>query len=144
MSTSANNVIFGLAGTFASGKDSLARHLEEKFNIKHISTGDIVRIYAQEKYGSIERPVLYKMANELRETKGNPTDTLQYGLMRELLPDTIRLVHERIGAIVLFDGLEKQLVDGAGLRARATTGIARWRRNARQCIGESRIWHTRY
>lgn len=70
MSTLANPVIYGLAGTFASGKDSLARHLEEKFAIKHISTGDIVRTYAQEKYGSIERPILYKMANELRDTKG--------------------------------------------------------------------------
>lgn len=69
MSILAKPLIIGLAGTFASGKDSLARHLEEKFNIKHISTGDIVRTYAQEKYGSIERPVLYKMANELRETK---------------------------------------------------------------------------
>lgn len=69
MSTLAKPLIIGLAGTFASGKDSLARHLEEKFSIKHISTGDIVRTYAQEKYHSIERPVLYKMANELRETK---------------------------------------------------------------------------
>lgn len=70
MSTSAKPIIVGLAGTFASGKDSLARHLEEKFSIKHISTGDIVRTYAQEKYGSIERPVLYKTANELREARG--------------------------------------------------------------------------
>ena len=71
MSILAKPVIYGLAGTFASGKDSLARYLEEKFAIKHISTGDIVRTYAQEKYGSIERPVLYKMANELRDTKGS-------------------------------------------------------------------------
>lgn len=70
MNTLAKPLIIGLAGTFASGKDSLARHLEEKFNIKHISTGDIVRTYAQEKYGSIERPVLYKTANELRDAKG--------------------------------------------------------------------------
>lgn len=70
MSTSAKPIIIGLAGTFASGKDSLARHLEEKFSIKHISTGDIVRTFAQEKYGSIERPVLYKTANELRESRG--------------------------------------------------------------------------
>ena len=70
MSTSANYRIIGLAGTFASGKDSLARYLEEKFLIKHISTGDIVREFAQEKYGSIERPVLYKTANELREERG--------------------------------------------------------------------------
>ncbi|MCA9309005.1 AAA family ATPase [Candidatus Saccharibacteria bacterium] len=70
MSTSAKLVTIGLAGTFASGKDSLGRFLEEKHNIKHISTSDIVRTYAQEKYGSIERPVLYKMANELRDTRG--------------------------------------------------------------------------
>lgn len=70
MSTLAKPLIIGLAGTFASGKDSLARHLEEKFNIKHISTGDIVRTYAQANYGSIERPILYKMANELRDTQG--------------------------------------------------------------------------
>jgi len=69
MSTSAKPLLIGLAGTFASGKDSLARFLEEKYNIKHISTGDIVRTYAQEKYGSIERPILYKTANELRDTK---------------------------------------------------------------------------
>lgn len=62
--------IIGLAGTFASGKDSLARFLEEKFRIKHISTSDIVREFAQEKYGSIERPILYKTANELRESRG--------------------------------------------------------------------------
>lgn len=62
--------IIGLAGTFASGKDSLARFLEEKYRIKHISTSDIVRELAQAKYGSIERPVLYKTANELRETRG--------------------------------------------------------------------------
>lgn len=68
MSTSAK--IIGLAGTFASGKDSLARFLEEKYKIKHVSTSDIVREFAQEKYGSIERPVLYKTANELRETRG--------------------------------------------------------------------------
>lgn len=62
--------IIGLAGTFASGKDSLARFLEEKYYIKHVSTSDIVREFAQEKYGSIERPILYKTANELRETRG--------------------------------------------------------------------------
>jgi dephospho-CoA kinase len=63
-------IIIGLAGTFASGKDSLARYLEERFSIKHISTGDIVREFAQEQYGSVERPVLYRTANELRSQRG--------------------------------------------------------------------------
>lgn len=64
MSTSAK--IFGLAGTFSSGKDSLAYFLEENYGVKHISTSDILRELAQEKYGSIERPILYKTADELR------------------------------------------------------------------------------
>jgi len=68
MSTSPR--IIGLAGTFASGKDSLAEFLETKYKIKHVSTSDIVREFAQQKYGSIERPVLYKTANELREARG--------------------------------------------------------------------------
>lgn len=70
MNTSAKPIIIGLAGTFASGKDSLARELEEKYGICHISTGDIVRKFAMEKFGSIERPVLYKTANWLREKHG--------------------------------------------------------------------------
>lgn len=63
-------IIIGLAGTFASGKDSLAQFLEEKYQIKHVSTSDIVRELAQQKYGSIERPILYKTANELRNSRG--------------------------------------------------------------------------
>ena len=70
MNTSHSHVVIGLAGTFASGKDSLARYLEERFAIKHISTGDIVREFAQERYGSVERPILYKTANELRDQRG--------------------------------------------------------------------------
>lgn len=62
--------IIGLAGSFASGKDSLARFLEKKYKIKHISTSDIVRKVAQERYGSIERPVLYSTANEVRIESG--------------------------------------------------------------------------
>lgn len=50
--------IIGLAGTFASGKDTVAHKLVEDFGYTHVSTGDMVRRVAQEKYGSIERPVL--------------------------------------------------------------------------------------
>lgn len=62
--------IIGLAGSFASGKDSLARFLEEKYRIKHISTSDMVRKIAMERYGSVERPILYKTANESRQSDG--------------------------------------------------------------------------
>ena len=64
-------MIIGLTGTFSSGKDSLAQHLQEKFGIMHISTGDIVREIAQEQRGSSERPVLLEVANELRRSYGS-------------------------------------------------------------------------
>lgn len=62
--------IIGLAGSFAAGKDSLAHFLEDKYTIKHISTSDIVREVALEKYSSMERPILYKTANEIRDAEG--------------------------------------------------------------------------
>lgn len=63
--------IIGIAGTHASGKDSLARYLVGKYHFLHVSTGDIVREEAMSKHGSIERPVLYKTANEIRATRGH-------------------------------------------------------------------------
>ena len=63
-------MIIGLSGTFASGKDTLAHHLVQKFNFLHISTGDMVRAVAESEYGNIERPTLVKTANELREKRG--------------------------------------------------------------------------
>lgn len=63
--------IIGLAGTHASGKDTLALYLVEKHEFFHVSTGDIVRDEAMNRYGSIERPVLYKTANEIREAHGH-------------------------------------------------------------------------
>ncbi len=71
MSTSNKTTdIIGLAGTFASGKDTIAHHLVDDFGYTHVSTGDMVRKVAQEKYGSIERPVLFKTATELRYESG--------------------------------------------------------------------------
>jgi dephospho-CoA kinase len=63
-------MIIGFSGTFSSGKDILAEHLQEKFGLMHISTGDIVREIAQAQKGSIERPVLHEVADELRRTYG--------------------------------------------------------------------------
>lgn len=62
--------IIGLAGTFASGKDTLAHHLVKNFDFLHISTGDMLRQEALKTRGSIERPVLHEVADELRHTKG--------------------------------------------------------------------------
>lgn len=62
--------IVGLAGTFASGKDTLAKYLEENYGVTHVSTGDLVRKVAMELYGSIEREVLAKTATQCRAEYG--------------------------------------------------------------------------
>ena len=62
--------IIGLTGTFAGGKDTLAKYLCDEFGYHHASTSDIVRKFAKEKYGSIERPILNKTATELRHNRG--------------------------------------------------------------------------
>lgn len=60
--------IIGLSGTFAGGKDTLAKRLEEQYT--HVSTGDIVRQVAMREHGSIERNILQKTATEYRHKYG--------------------------------------------------------------------------
>jgi dephospho-CoA kinase len=62
--------MFGLAGTHASGKDTIAELLVKKHGFYHVSTGDIFREEAMKRYGSIERPIIYKTANEIRNQQG--------------------------------------------------------------------------
>jgi dephospho-CoA kinase len=64
-------MIIGISGTFCSGKDTLAKHFESRFGFLLVNSGDIVREIALEQSGSIERPVLYKTANELRHKYGS-------------------------------------------------------------------------
>lgn len=63
-------MIIGLSGTFASGKDTLAHHLVKTKNFLHVSTSDMIRAVAQAEYGDIQRPTLFKTANETREKRG--------------------------------------------------------------------------
>ncbi len=70
MTISSKLPIIGLTGTFAGGKDTLAQYLQDSLSYNHASTSDILRRFAKEKYGSIERPVLNKTATELRQTRG--------------------------------------------------------------------------
>lgn len=65
-----NTKIIGLAGTFASGKDTLAHYLVQHYNYLHVSTSDMVRQEALIQRGSIERPVLHEVADHLRRTHG--------------------------------------------------------------------------
>ena len=63
-------MIVGISGSFSSGKDTLAKHLTETYGFMGVNTGDIVREIAQVERGSIERPVLYEVADELRRKYG--------------------------------------------------------------------------
>ena len=63
-------MILGLSGTFGSGKDTLAHLLVRDYNFAHYSTGDILRQEAMRLRGSVERPVLFEVANQLRRERG--------------------------------------------------------------------------
>lgn len=65
-----NKIILGVAGTFASGQDSLCKYLAEQHNFLFVSTSDMVRQEAMRRYDSIERPVLFQTATELRNEQG--------------------------------------------------------------------------
>ncbi len=62
-------MIYGIAGTFASGKDTLAEWLEHN-GFTHVSTSDLVRGGAEKEYGSTDRKRLYEYGNKLRLEAG--------------------------------------------------------------------------
>lgn len=104
-------MIIGLAGTFASGKDTIADYLYKKYGFYHVSTSDIVRIVALEKYGSIERPTLYQTANELRTSRG-------YGVLCEMALEQYEAHKHEFPAGVVVSGFraaaEAQIVKDRG------------------------------
>ena len=70
MNISARPELIGIAGSFASGKDTIAHALQADYGFAHVSTGDMVREAAMRERGSIERPVLFDVANEHRHRDG--------------------------------------------------------------------------
>lgn len=70
MNTSNKPQLIGIAGSFASGKDTIAHALVEDFAFTHVSTGDMVREVALKERGSIERPVLREVADKHRHRDG--------------------------------------------------------------------------
>lgn len=62
--------LIGIAGTFASGKDTIANKLVTDFGFNHVSTSDMVREVAHRERSSVERPVLYEVAAEHRLREG--------------------------------------------------------------------------
>lgn len=65
-----NISLIGISGTFASGKDTIARRLAEEHGYTHVSTSDLVREAAMRERGSIERPVLQEVATHHRKEDG--------------------------------------------------------------------------
>ena len=70
MNISSKYQLIGIAGSFASGKDTIAHYLAEDFSFTHVSTGDMVREVAQAERGSIEREILHEVADEHRHRDG--------------------------------------------------------------------------
>lgn len=103
-----NAMLIGLAGTFAAGKDTISHALEQRNGYHHVSTSEMVRKVAQQKHGSIERPVLFQTANELRREHG-PGALVLEALKQErpLIVSGLRSLGEakeikRAGGILLF------------------------------------------
>lgn len=62
--------LIGIGGTNASGKDTLAEYLASKHGYLFVSTGDMVRQAAMQRYGNILRPTQTSVGNELRAEGG--------------------------------------------------------------------------
>lgn len=62
--------IIGIAGTHASGKDTVGEYLRDKYNFYFEVTSDLVREEAMKRRGSVDRPVLVEVANQMREEGG--------------------------------------------------------------------------
>lgn len=62
--------LIGLAGTLSAGKDTIAQMLAAEHGYRHVSLGDMIRQVARQLHGSVERPVLFVTAQELRRQQG--------------------------------------------------------------------------
>lgn len=64
-------MIIGVVGTFASGKDTVAKYLDDS-GFNHVSSGDVLRQYIiDNNLGGLERDNLFKVANKTRAEKGS-------------------------------------------------------------------------
>ncbi len=62
--------VIGIAGTSASGKDSGAEYLAQRYGYLHISTADLIRTEAIRRYGSDDQYLLRKIGHEMRQQMG--------------------------------------------------------------------------
>lgn len=130
--------IVGIAGPHASGKDALAEYLEKTYHYYHVSLGDIAREEAQKRYGSIERPILYKTSNEIRAAEGagamGHRAVAKYNEVKDKFPEGLVVsgfrtkaeadaIREEGGIILYIDAPEKMRYERLVSRARAEEGV---------------------
>jgi len=85
--------IIGISGSFASGQDTLAQYLRDKYGFIWFSTSDMVRKYSMERHGSIERPMLAETATFLRKTRGG-------GVLVDLGLEEFELLDNNVGLVL--------------------------------------------
>lgn len=76
-------------GPSAVGKDAVSDHIAKKFNLIHISSGDLVREYViKNNLGGLDRANLRKVGNEIRAEKGGD---ILVKIALEKIPDNLIL-----------------------------------------------------
>lgn len=100
MTTSSRHII-GLAGTLASGKDTVSHILAEKYGFLHISTSDMLRAAKRKEYGDTPAALLLRndpFANNLRATRGP-------GILIELALEAYALQQDKYPGGVVISGI---------------------------------------
>lgn len=109
-------MIYGVAGTNASGKDLLAEFLRDEHGFKFFHTSDFIRKEATKRYGNILRPTLFMVGNELRRENGpgvlmkmgldefrkdNNSKNLVVGSLRTT--GEVKVLHDAGGKLIFLD-----------------------------------------
>lgn len=110
MTISSKPRIIGLSGTFASGKDTLAKLLTQQYGYFHLSTSNMVREEAMKQFGNSERPTCHIVAKKLREEQGAGIfvkKALAQSRQSEIVISGIRTTGEadeirNVGGVVVF------------------------------------------
>lgn len=63
-------LVIGLAGTIGSGKDTVSDYLEERYDFRSFTMGDVVRDIAEKRGLEANRDNLQMLGKECREEKG--------------------------------------------------------------------------
>lgn len=93
--------ILGLAGTHASGKDTVSQFLADHYGFLHISTSDMLRRAKREAFGDSPQALLLRndsFANNLRATRGP-------GILVELALDEYTKKQDTYPAGVVISGI---------------------------------------